>query len=231
MVLNDDGTLTHVPTTIIREGNKYYAVINSLTNSTYTVIYNNIEIKDAKGHWAQTELNDMASRLVIQADSEGIFNPDEKITRAQFSRFIVKALGLVPDSYENIFTDVSSELEDSVYIEKAYEYGIINGYGNGLFGPTDLLTREQATTMLERAMKLAGLDVDMKNEELDLILDKFTDKNKISSYAINSVALCVRNGIVIGRLNDDIDPGANLTRAEAVVMLRRMLQEADLINK
>ncbi|HPJ76492.1 MAG TPA: S-layer homology domain-containing protein, partial [Clostridia bacterium] len=134
-------------------------------------------------------------------------------------------------SYENIFTDVSSELEDSVYIEKAYEYGIINGYGNGLFGPTDLLTREQATTMLERAMKLAGLDVDMKNEELDLILDKFTDKNKISSYAINSVALCVRNGIVIGRLNDDIDPGANLTRAEAVVMLRRMLQEADLINK
>jgi HSP20 family molecular chaperone IbpA len=210
VVLNEDGTLSHVPTRIVKEDGRYYAVINSLTNSTYTLIYRNVEMEDIIGHWAAVELNDMASRLVIQPDTDGNFSPDDKITRAQFARFIVKALGLVPNSYESIFTDVADANEDSVYIEKAYEYGIINGYGNGLFGPSDLLTREQSMAMLERAMKLAGMDADMANEEIDVILDIYTDKNKISEYAVNSVAVCIKNGIVIGRLNDDIDPQATL---------------------
>ncbi|HQM39417.1 MAG TPA: Ig-like domain-containing protein, partial [Clostridia bacterium] len=231
VVLNDDGTMSHVPTVIVQEGNKYYAVIKSLTNSIYTIVYKKAEIKDAEDHWAKTELNDMASRLVIQLDDEGRFFPDKKITRAQFAKLTVKALGLVPDSYKGIFSDVSDESEHSLYIEKAYEYGIIKGYGNGLFGPDDFLTREQATTIIERAMNLAGYNVVIEKVEIDMILDKFIDKSEISHYAVNSMAICIKNNIIIGRLNNEADPTADLTRAEAVVMLRRMLQNTGLINK
>jgi hypothetical protein len=121
--------------------------------------------------------------------------------------------------------------EDAVYIEKAYEYGIINGYGNGLFGPDDLLTREQAMAILERAAKLAGTDTYMEKEDIDIILDKFTDGFSVQQYALNGTAVCIKYGIVIGRTDGNIDPTAALTRAEAVVMLRRMLQKTGLINK
>ena len=53
IVLNLDGTFSHVPTLVEKVGDKYYAKINSLTNSTYSVIYNPMEFKDVASHWAK----------------------------------------------------------------------------------------------------------------------------------------------------------------------------------
>ena len=59
IVLNSDGTFSHVPTSIVVINGKYYAKINSLTNSTYSVIYNPVEFADVANHWAKTAINDM----------------------------------------------------------------------------------------------------------------------------------------------------------------------------
>jgi hypothetical protein len=65
IVMEPDGTARHVPTKIIVIDGRYYAKINSLTNSTYTVIWNPVEFGDVVNHWAKADANDMGSRMVV----------------------------------------------------------------------------------------------------------------------------------------------------------------------
>jgi hypothetical protein len=65
IVLNSDGTFSHVPTVITMIDGKYYAKINSLTNSTYSVIWSTKTFKDVANHWAKDAVNDMGSRQVL----------------------------------------------------------------------------------------------------------------------------------------------------------------------
>ncbi|MDF0753100.1 S-layer homology domain-containing protein, partial [Marinobacter sp. 71-i] len=76
------GELYHEPTVVVQENGKSYAKINSLTNSTYSVIYNPRVMADMSAHWAGAEVNDMTSRLIIEGVNDTEFMPDAAITRA-----------------------------------------------------------------------------------------------------------------------------------------------------
>jgi len=69
----------------------------------------------------------------------------------------------------------------------------------------------------------------VEDEEADALLSKFTDQAKISSWAKEAVAVAVQKGLVLGRPDGTFDPQANATRAEAVVILKRMFQAAGVI--
>lgn len=229
IVLNADGTFSHVPTTIIVIEGKYFAKINSLTNSTYSVIYSPKSFVDAENHWAKADINDMASRLVVDGDGDGTFQPDRNITRAEFVTILVKALGLKPGTGRNPFTDVSNSEWYAGYIKTAYEYKLISGYSENTFGPMDTITREQAMTMLRGAMKLTKLEVELTNVEVEKLIAGFTDGSQTSDWSRNSVAACVKAGIISGRTGNMAAPEDNITRAEVAVMIRRLLQKSNLI--
>jgi len=108
VVLNTDGTFSHVPTSIVVVNGKYYAQINSLTNSTYSVIWNHREFTDAENHWAKEAVNDMGARLVISGVGNNLFEPDWDITRAEFAAIVVRALGLKSGLGTNPFHDVAN---------------------------------------------------------------------------------------------------------------------------
>ncbi len=108
VVLNTDGTFSHVPTSIVVVNGKYYAQINSLTNSTYSVIWNHREFTDAENHWAKEAVNDMGARLVISGVGNNLFEPDRDITRAEFAAIVVRALGLKSGLGTNPFHDVAN---------------------------------------------------------------------------------------------------------------------------
>jgi hypothetical protein len=229
IVLNNDGTFSHVPTTITVIDGKYYAKINSLTNSTYSVIWSPKTFKDVENHWAKDAVNDMGSRLVIDGVGDGKFEPDRDITRAEFAVIVVKALGLMrTGTGKDAFKDVTKDdwYYDAVSI--AYEYGIA-GYGSGKFGPMDKITREQAMTMIARAMKITGLKVEFATGEEDKLLKSFGDAGKSADYAKNSIAACIKTGIVSGRNDNFLAPKENITRAEVAVIVRRLLQKSNLI--
>jgi len=109
------------------------------------------------------------------------------------------------------------------------EYGIILGYGNGKFRPDDKITREQAMTMIARAMKITGLKAELANGEENKLLTSFTDANSAAEYAKTSVASCVKTGIVFGRSGKLMAPKDNLTRAEAAAIVQRLLINSKLI--
>lgn len=89
---------------------------------------------------------------LFKGDDKGNFNPDNTITRAEFSAIVCRMLGYENEAEkykgENVFIDVLSSHWASGYIYVASELGIINGYGGNKFGPEDPVTYEQAIKML-----------------------------------------------------------------------------------
>ena len=92
VVIGPDGSEHSVPTEIVYDSasGHYVAVIHSLTNSVYAVIYNPVEFQDITGHWAKDAINSMGSRMIVTGDSNGNFNPDQNITRAEFAAIMVR---------------------------------------------------------------------------------------------------------------------------------------------
>ncbi len=238
IVLNDDGTFFHVPTAIVTIDGKHYAKINSLSNSIYSVIYCPKVFKDLENHWAKKEVQDMTSRLIISGVGEDLFQPERSITRAEFSAIMVRALGLkanehskeYEEEYNEKFSDIKSSEWYTEDIKTISHYNLVKGYGDGTFKPDGNITRQEAMTILVRAMTITKLGEENRLVAGE-ILTAFSDDADVSNWAKDSVEKCIETGIVSGRDAGKIAPQENITRAEAVVMVRRLLVNSDLINK
>lgn len=141
VVLNADRTFRHVPTQIVVIDGKYYAKINSLTNSTYSVVYNPVTFADMANHWAKDAVNDMGSRMVVTGTGNSTYEPDRRINRAEFAAVIVRAMGFAQGTTESSFSDVTLTDWFNGYVDTAVAYALITGYDSTSYGPNDLITR------------------------------------------------------------------------------------------
>ena len=98
---------------------------------------------------------------IMVGDDHGNFNPSQTVTRAEVATIVCRMLGQTENlSVSNTFTDVPVSHWANKYIAKAEELEIVGGYGNGKFGPSDMVTYEQAVTMVVRALGGAELAAD-----------------------------------------------------------------------
>jgi len=230
IVYNPDGTFSHVPTQITVIDGKYHAKINSLTNSTYSVIWSPKTFADVQKHWAKTAIDDMGSRLVVEGNETGSFEPEKDITRAEFASIVVAGLGLMrPGTGESAFADVQKGKWYYDAVSIASEYGLVSGYGNGKFGPNDKITREQAITIISKAMDITGLKVQVTSEEQEKLLSAFGDGAQAIGYSKKGIAACIKAGLIAGRGKGLIAPKDNITKAEVAVIVRNLLQKSKLI--
>lgn len=228
IVLEADGTTRSVPTSMTARNGKYYAVVHSLTNSTYALIWHSVTFSDVERHWAKLAVNDMASRMVVNGVDESRFQPDAAITRAEFAAIVVRALGLADNGKTAAFTDVKSDEWYVGAVAKAQEYGIIEGYADQMFRPTKTITRQEAMAMIVRAGKLAGLDTTLSAAESDAVLSKYSDGGAVQDWARQAVAVAVSNGLVSGS-DAGLLPISDITRAETAAIVQRLLEKAKLI--
>ena len=230
VVVNADGSVRHVPTKITMVDGVYYAIINSLTNSVYALINNPESFDDVNANWAKDAIYDMASRMILTGYTDGTFNPDANITRAEFAAIVVRALGLEEGMGTNAFSDISDTAWYCGYIETAAAYQIITGYEDRTFRPNDKITREQAMVMVARAMVITGLDAALSGTDAEKILSNFTDAFETSNYAKTAAAVCINTGVINGRNSGtQLSPKNFVSRAEVAVMIQRLLQYSALI--
>ncbi|MEK0314249.1 NHL domain-containing protein [Cohnella sp. 56] len=230
LAIEPDGTTRHVPTKVEFMDGKYYAKINSLTNSVYSVVWNPVTFADVERHWAKDAVNDMGSRLIIQGVSEKAFKPDANITRAEYAAVIVRALGLKLGEGANPFGDVAADAWYASAIRTAVSYRLIDGFGDGTFRPNDEITWEQAMTMIARAMSVSGLNNKLQGRKASAAFSPFADANTVAAWARDGAADTLLAGIVTGRTGSRLEPQAHATRAETAVMVRRLLVQSDLIQ-
>ncbi|MFF2018439.1 S-layer homology domain-containing protein, partial [Paenibacillus sp. NPDC058177] len=229
VVVGPDGSVRHVPTKIVKIDGKYYAQINSLTNSTYSVVWHPVEFLDVVNHWAKDAINDMGSRMVIDGTGNGLFSPDRDITRAEFAAILVRGLGLKLENNSTVFSDVKTSDWSSSAINTAYAYQLISGFEDGKFRPNDKITREQAMTILSRAMAITGLKATLSTRSEDISLRSFEDASNVSGWAQSSVADSVQAGLISGRSTTELAPKSFISRAEVATIIQRLLQKSGLI--
>ncbi len=100
----------------------------------------------------------LKERSIMVGGSNGKFNPNQIVTRAEMATVICNMLGETENlTASDTFSDVPATHWANKYITKASELGFVSGYGNGKFGLNDTVTFEQAVTMIVRAMDMGEL--------------------------------------------------------------------------
>ena len=230
VVIEPNGTVRHVPTKISKIDGKYFAVINSLTNSTYSVVWHPVTFSDVANHWAKDMVNDMGSRLIFEGTGGSQFNPDRDITRGEFAVILVRGLGLqLEKGGTTSFSDVKSTDPYRAAIDTAHVYQLLSGFDDGTFRPNDKITREQAMVIISNALRLTGLKTKLSGQSVEETLRSYADGAKVSEWAKNGIADSVQAGVVSGRSDDTLAPKAYMTRAEFAAIMQRLLQKSGLI--
>ncbi|CAH1216847.1 hypothetical protein PAECIP111891_04489 [Paenibacillus allorhizoplanae] len=188
---------------------------------TFAVLLYDAKFKDVEKHWAQTPIEVLAARRILNGVEDGVFQPNAKLTRAQFTKMLAAATGLKPAAAQGRFADVPADYWGAGWIEAAASQGLVEGGDQGFLPDTEL-TREQMMAMLIRAVG--------KEKEADQMTDalSFADAKEISSWAQGYAALAVKLGFVEGSA-EGIRPQATSTRAEAAMVIYRLLINQDKI--
>jgi len=186
--------------------------------SQFAVAYVFKTFDDIVGYeWARDSIEVMASKGVINGVSEKAFNPESNISRADFTLLLIKALGLTAKVDSN-FEDIS---KDAYYYEAvgiAKKLGMVKGLDNNTFDPDTEITRQEMLVISARAMKAAN-KLNAVGTSADLAV--FTDTADIADYAVNEIAVMVKEGLIKGSDNK-INPLDNTTRAETAVLIYRI---------
>ena len=162
------------------------------------------------------------SRYVEYVSDEGLMNgtstnrftPQGDVTRAQLAQILYNMAGNPVVIESNNFTDVSSGKWYNKAVSWANEVGIMNGYGNGKFGPEDNVTREQIAKVLHGYTRY--LDIPLAGA-----LDKFVDANKVSNWAVEGMSWAVDRGLISGTSSTVLSPKTTATRAQLAAIIQR----------
>lgn len=223
-VLNKAG---YVPTVTKQELGVTVYAFQFKGNRSVAMMDRTKDFSDIKNHWGRDAIRELASKYIIEGVSNDAFAPNANITRGQFAILLARSLGLQADaSGASAYRDVNPSSMMAPYIGAATKAGIIGGYENGMFRPNESINREQMAVMLVRAMEYTGRDVASNPSSLN----KFNDRNQVSGYARDGVSKAVSTGIVQGMTSNTFQPKATATRAQAAVMLKRMLEQIEYLG-
>jgi len=167
---------------------------------------------DMENHWGRQTVYALAGKGIISGFSDGNFKPDNKISRAEYIKLLVKALDISAAAMQS-FDDVKQTDWFYSYVVAAKGAGLASGFGNE-FKPNDEITREDAAVLLYRAIQY-------KNASISGNFD-FADNEQISDYAKEAVSVLGANNIISG-FEMKFIPKDNTSRAEAAALLYRML--------
>ncbi|CAM4390857.1 hypothetical protein FHS16_003610 [Paenibacillus endophyticus] len=221
------GEISFVPATFGNENGKTTAALYRNGNSIYAVADVSKTFRDLGKHWAKADIELLASKLIVNGVKEAIFAPDQTITRAEFSALLVRALALPGVAAPaGVFKDIKSTAWYAGAVGAAVKANLVNGFDDETFRPNEAITREQMAALVSKAIVAAG-----KNAPKTASLSPFADQAKISTWAKEAVGQSVEAGIVTGTDKGTFEPVANATRAQAVVMLKRLLQYVEFLNK
>jgi len=157
----DDG-LVHAEESMTRAqaAQVFFNLLNAEAKARYGTVENGFSDVDS-GSWYNEAVSTLANMGILNGYGNGLFGPEDTMTRAQFAAICVRIGGLTATG-SNTFSDVATNHWAYDSICAAAYAGWINGYGNGKFGPDDQITRAQVVTLLNRVMnrsaKAAHLD-------------------------------------------------------------------------
>lgn len=195
--------------------------------SKYTVMEYKNAFKDITNHWAKADIDLMASKGIVGGVSETAFSPDTQITRADFAVLLARALDLKASAGSKVFKDVPADAYYQEAISNAYAAGILSGVSENAFDPKTSITREEMATMIMKAYAYkSGKSLDSIVTTMEI---RFNDDKDASIWAKRNITLADATGLMKGKAAGMFVPKGKTTRAEAVVVLKRLMDKLGLL--
>ncbi len=213
MLVHEDGTREVIQRSIVEDGRMSIPLDGS---ATVEIVDNGRVFADVPPeNWASEAVTFASARELFSGTSETTFSPDETMSRAMLATVLYRLEGQPEKEAMSAYSDVSDGAWYADSVAWAVENGIVNGYGDGQFGPNDSVTREQFVVMLWRYVgsPTAG------RRDLD-----FADAEQVSGYAREALCWAVENGVLKGSGKGRLVPGGTATRAEAAQMLKNFME-------
>ena len=203
-------------------------------------------LSDLEGHWAQKEVEAAVASGWVDGYPDGSFKPEKSITRAEFTKMLLDAIHLTPDSETVAWMKAHAKMKDiwgrpTAYTPKLYDMSghwltsqgwldaalysgmvVPDDYNGKNFRPEKAITRYEIALMTDRALGL----VYPTNQPVEGELP-FTDKEEILDWMKGYVNESVKAGVLKGYPDGSFQPNKTSTRAEAVVMIQRMLEKME----
>ena len=148
---------------------------------------------------------------LMSGTSGTTFSPDTAMTRSMLATVLYRLAGSPAVTGSDAFTDTIDGAWYADAVLWAFQSGIISGYGGGLFGTNDPVTREQIATILWRYSGSPTAETGTA----------FVDADTIASWAVSAVEWARANGYVNGVDGNRFDPSGTATRAQVATILMR----------
>lgn len=172
--------------------------------------------------WYTDAVDTAVSEGLMVGTAQYHFSPSQSVTRAQIVTVLYRLSGEEAPQEASIFSDVLPEQWYTEAVIWAEQNAIVAGYDDGLFHPNDDITREQTAAILLRYADYYGYDTTPRAS-----LDSFTDSNKISKYAVDSLSWAVETGLFSGNDAQMLMPKATLTRAQMASVITRFCEYSE----
>jgi len=218
--LSDDGKLTPMACTYDMETGLASFTTTHLSN--YVVgydVWKNPFTDVKEDDWFYSAVKYAVQNELFNGISETEFSPDTDMTRAMLVTVLYRLDGKPSATGANIFTDVEAGQWYTDAVVWASKNGIVNGYGDNLFGKDNPVTREQMAAMLLRYADYKKYDISKTND-----LASYTDSGSISPYALGAMKWANAEGLITGRTASTLAPAGTATRAEVATVLMRFAE-------
>ncbi len=197
--------------TVYSKNNAYVPQNVPVVNNTASDVFTDL----AGYEWANESILYLARRGIINGITEDKFNPAGMVTREQFAKMVVLAVGAYKENAEPDFDDVNLDAWYASYIASAKKAGIVNGVDEVNFGVGQYIKREDMAVMIYRAFG-------MKNIVFTKSKMDFADTNSISEYAFEAISRLAGEGIINGMEDNTFAPHKYATRAEAAMLIKAL---------
>ncbi|MBP5245848.1 MAG: S-layer homology domain-containing protein [Clostridia bacterium] len=168
--------------------------------------------------WANDAVERLYEKGVISGKGNAVFDPSAPVTREEFVKMLVNAAkiegesGLKPD-----FEDVNADEWYFPYVSVMFSRKIVTGISENLFGIGENILRQDMAVMIYRALK-DNNPASVTEEE-----SAFADFDNISDYAKEAVSFLESAGLISGAEDGKFNPDSFLSRAEAAVVINRLI--------
>lgn len=211
----DDGTAEFA----LDHASDYAIVIDDRSHEPVDLPFNDVP----EGYWAYDAIQYVYGEGLMAGTSGSTFNPEGTTTRGQIVTILWRLSGSPVVNYLMDFDDVDPAAYYAEAIRWATSEGIAGGYGGGVFGPDDPITREQLAVMLHRYAQHEGYDVSI-GEDTNIL--SYADAFTVSEYAVSALQWACGAGIISGTGDGStLTPQGEATRAQAATVLMRFCEQ------
>ncbi|WP_223634726.1 S-layer homology domain-containing protein [Planococcus sp. 4-30] len=190
----------------------FLAIVLFLSSGQPSLAANLTDVDES--HWAYGDVQSLMEKNVLNGYSNGTFKPDESVTRAQAAKVISLAADIKPVKPEKAsYPDVAPDYWAFEYIEALKKAGVIHGKGNGMYGPSEVLTRGQMAKILAESFGLVGRSTN------------YFEDVKPADWMFTYVLALRDSGITVGYSQDNTyRPDGIVTRAQMAAFANRAME-------